>query len=140
MQGKVEKLWIRTLWEDKKAFRKLGKYYLIKGKKKAAQKCLQKAMELGDEKSFFLYYFYFPMDEQSMDIRSYMDMQKEYKETKDKRKRRQLKKYLSLWENAVRREHGSAKGISKAPLDERKRKSGGRQKTKGYQRNEGERL
>lgn len=96
MRGKEEKLWFRTLCEDKKAFRKLGKYYFGRRQKDVAEKCLQKAMELGDEKSFFLYYFYFPQSGPDPDAASYRDMRNEYRETKDKQKRRHLKKYLLL--------------------------------------------
>ncbi|HIR13675.1 MAG TPA: hypothetical protein IAB31_07115 [Candidatus Choladousia intestinavium] len=96
MKKKEEELWIRALKDDGKAFRKLGKRFLEQGRKELAGLCLQKAIERGDEKSFFLYHLHFFSGDQPVDDCSYREMLEEYKQTQDKKLRRQLKKYLEI--------------------------------------------
>lgn len=91
-------LWIRALRGSKKAYRKLG--ILCAGgdreERILARLCLEKAMAMGDEYSFFLYHRYFYKNSQVIDDLSYEAMCDEYIHTFDLEKRKKLRRYLKM--------------------------------------------
>ncbi len=100
MKRSVKILWKRALKGNGAAFRKLGIIFL-EGKKcnrdvELARLCIKRSMEMGDQKSFFLYHRLFSKGKQVIDDRSYRDIYFEYGKEKEPTKRKKLKEYLNL--------------------------------------------
>lgn len=102
MEKRVRNLWVKALRGNSAAYRKLGRIF-IQGKicKKdmlLAKLCLNKAAEMGDEQGYMLYHKIFYTKEKIIDDLSYEEMRREYRETKSRRKKKWLKKYLEIAE------------------------------------------
>lgn len=99
MEKKVRGLWIKALKGSSAAYRKLGVLFLqgkeCKKDRALAKLCLEKAMEMGDERGYFLYHRVFSKGKRVIDDSSYKEMCRDYQETKDRRERKRLERYLA---------------------------------------------
>lgn len=102
MEKKIRNLWVKALRGSGAAYRKLGVLFLqgkeCKRDKALAKLCLDKAMEMGDERGYFLYHRVFSKGKKVIDELSYEEMRRDYRETKDWGEKRRLKKYLAVGE------------------------------------------
>lgn len=98
MKRSTAVLWIRALRGSKKAYRKLAMLcaWGHREERILARLCLEKAIEMGDEYSFFLYHRYFPGAGQAIDDFSYKAICDEYVHTLDAVERKKLRRYLKL--------------------------------------------
>lgn len=87
MEKKIRNLWVKALRGSSAAYRKLGVMFLqgkeCKRDKALAKLCLDKAMEMGDERGYFLYHRVFSKGKKVIDESSYEEMRRDYRETKD---------------------------------------------------------
>ncbi|MDO5338088.1 MAG: hypothetical protein Q4E89_11665 [Eubacteriales bacterium] len=104
MKLKEKKLLLQALKGNADAWRKLA--LLTKNAKEGSvdrELCrffLNKAIELGDEESYFLYHQLFTEDAAKIDGKSYQDMIKEYQETENQQVKEVLRRYLELLEES----------------------------------------
>lgn len=100
MEKRVRNLWVKALRGSSAAYRKLGVLFLqgkvCKRDKTLAKLCLEKAAEMGDETGYFLYHRIFSKRKKVIDDLSYEDMLRDYRETKDWKEKRRLRKYLMV--------------------------------------------
>lgn len=100
MDKRIRTLWARALEGSGSAYRKLGiGFYWGYGKmrdRRLARLCLREAARLGDEEAFFLYHQFFSPGEKVIDNASYDAMYREYRQTKDRKRKRVLYRYLTL--------------------------------------------
>ena len=97
MNEKERKLWIQALKGDGKAYRKLGNRFMnMKKDKVLSVLCYEKAMELGDEKSFIYYHSRFSKAKKVIDDHSYKEIYREYQVCTNKKKKKRFKQYLKL--------------------------------------------
>ena len=103
MDKRIRNLWVKALKGNRTAYRKLGIMFLqgavCKRDRELAKLCLDKAIEMGDEKSYFLYHKEFSKKKKVIDDRSYEEMRRDYQNAvggKDKEKLEKLEKYLSV--------------------------------------------
>ena len=100
MDRNIRNLWIKALKGKKEAYRKLGMMFL-RGKgcppdRKLAQLCLKKAMEMGDQKSFFVYHCLFSKGKLIIDRKSYEEICEDYRNEKNRKRKRELAGYLEI--------------------------------------------
>ena len=106
MDKKIRNLWIKALKGSSEAYRNLGVLFL-QGKEckkdvELARLCLEKAAEMGDEQGYFLYHRVFSKGKKVIDDRSYEEMRRDYRETKDWREKRRLGRYLAVGEGRIK--------------------------------------
>ncbi len=95
----MTKLWIRALRDNsKKAYRKLAKYYLSGDQEEQilGKLCLQKSMELGDEKSFFMYHTLFSKGQQVIEDQDYEAFFCNWQAAEGGKEKKHLQQYLQL--------------------------------------------
>lgn len=100
MEKSIRNLWVKALSGSSAAYRKLGCLFMqgriCKKDMLLAKLCLNQAAEMGDEQGYLLYHKFFYTKGKIIDDLSYEDMCKEYRETKSRRKKKWLKKYLEV--------------------------------------------
>ncbi len=115
MKKKIKKLWIAALKDGEPGvYRKLGKYYLAKKDDEwiIGKLCLQKAAELGDEKSFWLYHSLFSRGKKVLDDSSYKVFLCEWNMTSNQKEKKRLRKYLELGTEEQKKTWETSFGIS----------------------------
>ncbi len=110
MKRNVRRWWILALEkEEARAYRNLGICYLtgncVQRDKRVGKACLRKAMEMGDERSFFLYNKWFERGKKVIDDRSYEEMVRDWRRCEDARERRRLERYLQLGTRKQKRKY-----------------------------------
>lgn len=100
MNRNIRNLWIKALKGKKEAYRKLGILFL-RGEgcpkdRRLAGLCLKKAMEMGDQKSFFLYHGLFSKGKLIIDRKSYEEMYEDYRNETNMKRKRELAGYLKI--------------------------------------------
>lgn len=98
MKRRITVLWIQALQGSRQAYRKLGMIWSRGSgmERILAKLCLEKAMEMGDEYSFILYYNYFHKGRQVIDDLSYQAMCDEYTQSSCLREKQKLRLYLAM--------------------------------------------
>lgn len=98
MNRRITVLWIQALRGSGQAYRKLGMIWYRGGgmERILAKLCLEKAMERGDEYSFFLYHKYFSKGRRVIDDLSYRAMCDEYMRAPNTSERKKLRPYLAM--------------------------------------------
>lgn len=99
MEKELKQLLAQALKGSSYAYRRLGLYFWYEERPRdriLAMLCLEKAMEIGDEKAFFLFHKIFSKEKKVIDDKSYQTFWENYCETTDPKKKQYLKKYLAL--------------------------------------------
>lgn len=100
MDKRIRNLLVKALRGNKIAYRKLGMLFLqgtiCKRDRKLAKLFLDKAIELGDEKSYFLYHREFSKGKKVIDNRSYEEMRRDYQNPLGRKEKEILAGYLSI--------------------------------------------
>ncbi len=100
MKREIRNLWVQALEGSSSAYRKLGiRFYRGYGKmhdRRLAELCLREAVRMGDQKAFFLYHRFFSQGKQVIDDVSYEEIYREYRNTKDRKRKKLLYQYLLL--------------------------------------------
>lgn len=98
----MKKLLLEAMQGDSSGWRKIGmrlwKRRFFRRNKELAVLCLKKAMEEGDEEAFFFYHLHVDQDNFVMEEKTYQEIKKEYYESEDEEKRKELRKYLKLFQ------------------------------------------
>lgn len=100
MDKRIRNLLVRALKGSKTAYRKLGIVFLqgaiCKRDRALARLCLDKAIELGDEESYFLYHREFSKKKQVIDDRSFEEMRRDYRKAVGRKEKKRLEGYLGV--------------------------------------------
>lgn len=97
MEENVKKLLIRAFENDAAAWRQLALLLTVQESDVDAELCrifLNKAIELGDEESFFVYHQLFSAGNIPVDDASYRAMLADYMKMDDRQGRERLRRYL----------------------------------------------
>lgn len=100
MGGNVNRLWVKALKGNARAYRHLGILFL-KGKgckrdKRLAKQCLKKAIEAGDEPGYLLYHRLFSRGMQVIDDASYLQIYQEFETAGNQKVKKRFGLYLAL--------------------------------------------
>lgn len=100
MNRRIKTLWVKALKGDSEAYRRLGMIFL-KGRRhrqdhELGALCLRKAMQMGNEKAWFMYHRIFSKGKEVIDSESYAEIYREYKNSKNVFIRKRLCRYLQM--------------------------------------------